>query len=110
VGVMEVKQEALDNGLDNIRKNYEGSAKKGKLTTAQVEDRMGLIQPTLSYADVAQADIVIEAVFEDLSVKEGVFRQLDEVTKKGAILASNTSTLDVNRIASFTRRPSDVIG
>jgi 3-hydroxyacyl-CoA dehydrogenase len=71
---------------------------------------MGLIKPTLSYADVGQADIVIEAVFEELSVKEGVFRQLDEVMKQGAILATNTSTLDVNKIAAFTRRPSDAIG
>ncbi len=110
VQLLEVKQEALDKGLATIRKNYEGSAKKGKLTAAQVEERMGLIQPTLSYGDVAQADIVIEAVFEDLAVKEGVFRQLDEVMKKGAILATNTSTLDVNRIAAFTRRPGDVIG
>jgi 3-hydroxyacyl-CoA dehydrogenase len=110
VRLLEVKQEALDKGLATIRKNYEASAKKGKLTAAQVEERMALIRPTLSYAEVAQADIVIEAVFEDLQVKEGVFRQLDEVMKKGAILASNTSTLDVNKIASFTRRPSAVIG
>jgi 3-hydroxyacyl-CoA dehydrogenase len=110
VRLLEVQQEALDKGLATIRKNYEGSAKKGKITAAQVEERMGLIRPTLSYAEVAQADIVIEAVFEELSVKEGVFRQLDEVMKKGAILASNTSTLDVNRIASFTRRPAEVIG
>ena len=110
VRLLEVKQEALEKGLATIRKNYEGSAKKGKLTAAQVEERMGLIQPTLHYADLAQADIVIEAVFEELGVKEGVFRQLDEVMKKGAILASNTSTLDLNRIAAFTRRPADVIG
>ena len=110
VRLLEVKQEALDKGLATIRKNYEGSAKKGKLTAAQVEERMGLIHPSLAYADVGQADIVIEAVFEDLAVKEGVFRQLDEVMRKGAILATNTSTLDVNRIASFTRRPADVIG
>ena len=110
VRLLEVKQEALEKGLATIRKNYEGSAKKGKLTAAQVAERMGLIRPTLSYADVAQADIVIEAVFEDLAVKEGVFRKLDEVMKKGAILATNTSTLDVNRIAAFTRRPADVIG
>jgi len=110
VRVLEVKQEALDKGLATIGKNYEGSARKGKLTTAQVEERMGLMKPTLAYAEVAEADIVIEAVFEDLAVKEGVFRRLDEVMKKGAILASNTSTLDVNRIAAFTRRPADVIG
>ena len=110
VAILETKQEQLDKGLSTIRKNYESSAKKGKLTAAQVEERMGLIRPTLDYRDLAQADIVIEAVFEDLAVKEAVFKQLDEVMKPGAILASNTSTLDVDRIASFTRRPQDVIG
>ena len=110
VTVLEVKQEALEKGLATIRKNYEGSAKKGKLTAAQVEERMGLIQPTLSYTDIAQADIVVEAVFEDMRVKESVFTKLDEVMKPGAILATNTSTLDVNAIARFTRRPQDVIG
>jgi len=110
VTVLEVKQEALDKGIGTVRKNYESSARKGKLTGAQVEARMGLIRPTLSYADVAQADIVIEAVFEDMTVKEGVFRKLDEVSKPGAILATNTSTLDVNKIARFTRRPQDVVG
>ena len=110
VSLLEVKQEALEKGVATIRKNYESSAKKGKLTTAQVEERMRLVRPTLSYADVAQADIVVEAVFEDMGVKEGVFRTLDEVMKPGAILATNTSTLDVNRIAGFTRRPQDVIG
>jgi 3-hydroxyacyl-CoA dehydrogenase len=110
VTVLEVKQEALDKGIATIRKNYESSAKKGKLTAAEVEARMGLIRPTLSFADVGQADIVIEAVFEDMAVKEGVFRKLDEVSKPGAILASNTSTLDVNKIARFTRRPQDVVG
>src|SRR6266849_1498050 len=110
VTLLEVKQEALDRGVATIRKNYESSAKKGKLTSAQVEERMRLVRPTLSYADLAQADIVVEAVFEDMGVKEGVFRTLDEVMKPGAILATNTSTLDVNRIAGFTRRPQDVIG
>jgi 3-hydroxyacyl-CoA dehydrogenase len=110
VTVLEVKQEALEKGLATIRKNYEASARKGKLTPAQVEERMALIRPTLKYPDLAQADLVIEAVFEDLPVKEKVFRQLDEVMKPGAILATNTSTLDVNRIAGFTRRPQDVIG
>jgi 3-hydroxyacyl-CoA dehydrogenase len=110
VRVLEVKKEALDRGLATIRKNYEGSAKKGKLTAAQVEERMALVQPTLSYADVGQADIVIEAVFEDMAVKEAVFKKLEEVMKPGAILATNTSTLDVNRIAAVTRRPQDVIG
>jgi 3-hydroxyacyl-CoA dehydrogenase len=110
VMVLEVKQEALDKGLAVIRKNYEGSAKKGKLTAAQVEERMALLRPTLDYAALGQADIVVEAVFEDMAVKEKVFRRLDEVMKPGAILATNTSTLDVDRIASFTRRPQDVVG
>jgi len=110
VSVLEVKQEALDKGLAVIRKNYEGSAKKGKLTAAQVEERMALIRPTLDYAALGQADIVVEAVFEDLPVKEKVFRKLDEVMKPGAILATNTSTLDVNAIAAFTKRPQDVVG
>jgi len=110
VTVLEMKPEALDKGLAVVRKNYEGSAKKGKLTAAQVEERMGLIRPTLEYADLAQADIVVEAVFEDMAVKEDVFRELDRVMKPGAILATNTSTLDVNRIAAFTKRPQDVIG
>ena len=110
VTMLEVKQEALDKGLAVIRKNYEGSAKKGKITAAQVEERMALLRPTMDYAALGQADIVVEAVFEDMAVKEKVFRQLDEVMKPGAILATNTSTLDVDRIASFTRRPQDVIG
>jgi len=110
VKVLEVKQEALDKGLAIIRKNYEGSARKGKLTAQQVEERLGRMEPTLDYASLGEADIVVEAVFEDLAVKEQVFRKLDQVMKPGAILASNTSTLDVNRIASFTRRPQDVIG
>ena len=110
VTILEVKQEALDKGIATIRRNYEGSAKKRKLSAAQVEERMGLIRPTLNYADVAQADIVIEAVFEDMSVKLGVFKKLDEVMKPGAILATNTSTLDLNQIARSTRRPQDVVG
>jgi 3-hydroxyacyl-CoA dehydrogenase len=110
VTVLEVKPEALEKGIGTIRKNYEASAKKGKLTAAKVQEVMGLIRPTLEYTDLAQADIVIEAVFEDLPVKEQVFRRLDEVMKPGAILATNTSTLDVNKIARFTRRPEDVVG
>jgi len=110
VTVLEVKAEALEKGLATIRKNYEGTAKKGKITPQQVEERMALIRPTMEYAALGQADIVVEAVFEDMAVKEKVFRALDEVMKPGAILATNTSTLDVNRIASFTRRPQDVVG
>jgi 3-hydroxyacyl-CoA dehydrogenase len=110
VTLLETKQEALDKGLGIIRKNYEGSLKKGKLTQAKLDERVGLIKGTLAYDDIRDADIVIEAVFEDLGVKEAVFRKLDEVMKPGAIIASNTSTLDVDRIASFTKRPQDVVG
>jgi len=110
VTILETTQEALDKGLATIRKNYENTVRKGKLTQEKCEQRMALITGTLSYADIAQADIVIEAVFEDMGVKESVFRQLDDAMKPGAILASNTSTLDLDRIAAFTRRPQDVIG
>ncbi|MEN7527988.1 MULTISPECIES: 3-hydroxyacyl-CoA dehydrogenase NAD-binding domain-containing protein [unclassified Cupriavidus] len=108
--MLETKQEALDRGVGIIRKNYDNSAKKGKLTAEKVEQRMGLLSTTLSYDDIKDADLVIEAVFEEMGVKEIVFKKLDEVMKDGAILASNTSTLDVNKIASFTRRPQDVVG
>jgi 3-hydroxyacyl-CoA dehydrogenase len=110
VKILEMKQEALDKGLATIRKNYENTLKKGKLTQEKFDQRVGLITGTLSYEDIGHADIVIEAVFEDMGVKDTVFKKLDEVMKDGAILASNTSTLDVNKIASFTKRPQDVIG
>ena len=110
VVLLEMKQEALDRGLATIRKNYENSMKKGKLKPEQVEQRMGLITPTLEYAALKDADLIVEAVFEEMGVKEAVFRQLDAVAKPGAILASNTSYLDIDRIATFTRRPQDVIG
>ncbi|WP_186116324.1 3-hydroxyacyl-CoA dehydrogenase NAD-binding domain-containing protein [Burkholderia gladioli] len=110
VTLLETKQEALERGLATIRKNYEAQVKKGKLSEEKLEARMALISPTLSYDDLKDADLIIEAVFEELGVKEQVFRKLDEVAKPGAILASNTSTLDVNKIAAFTRRPQDVVG
>jgi 3-hydroxyacyl-CoA dehydrogenase len=110
VTIVETKQEALDKGLATIRKNYESTVKKGKLAPEKAEQRIALIRGTLEHADIAQADIVIEAVFEDMGVKESVFRALDATMKPGAILASNTSTLDLDRIASFTARPQDVIG
>ena len=110
VTLLEVSQEALDKGLATIRRNYEGSVKKKKLSPADAASRMGLLKPTVSYADLGEADLVIEAVFEDLDVKEKVFRKLDDVARSGAILATNTSTLDVDKIAAFTRRPADVIG
>ncbi|WP_088280560.1 3-hydroxyacyl-CoA dehydrogenase NAD-binding domain-containing protein [Ideonella sp. A 288] len=110
VVLLEMKQEALDKGLGTIRRNYENSMKKGKLKPEQVEQRMALVTPTLSYDAFADVDLVIEAVFEDMGVKETVFRTLDGVCKPGAILASNTSYLDLNKIAEFTKRPADVIG
>ncbi|MFZ5568483.1 MAG: 3-hydroxyacyl-CoA dehydrogenase NAD-binding domain-containing protein [Pseudomonadota bacterium] len=110
VKMLEMKQEALDRGVATIRKNYEAQVGKGKLKQDKYEQRMSLLTTTLSYEDIKDADLVIEAVFEDMGVKEAVFRKLDEVMKKGAILASNTSTLDVNKIASFTQRPQDVVG
>ncbi len=110
VKMLEMKQEALDRGLATIRKNYESQVKKGKLKADKYEQRMSLLTTTLSYDDLRDADMVIEAVFEEMGVKEAVFKELDRVMKAGAILASNTSTLDVNKIAAFTKRPQDVIG
>ena len=110
VRILEMKQEALDRGIATIRKNYEAQVKKGKLSQDKYEQRMALLSTTLKYEDLRDADLVIEAVFEEMGVKEAVFKQLDQTMKAGAILASNTSTLDVNRIASFTQRPQDVVG
>jgi 3-hydroxyacyl-CoA dehydrogenase len=110
VVMLEMKQEALDKGVGIIRKNYESQVKKGKLKEDKYAERMALLSTTLSYAELGDADLVIEAVFEEISVKRQVFEQLDAVMKPGAILASNTSTLDLDKIASFTRRPQDVIG
>ncbi len=110
VKMLEMKQDALDRGLATIRKNYESQVKKGKLKPEKYEQRMALLSTTLSYDDLKDADLVIEAVFEEIGVKEAVFKELDRVMKPGAILASNTSTLDLNKIASFTKRPEDVVG
>jgi 3-hydroxyacyl-CoA dehydrogenase len=110
VTLLETERQTLDRGVATIRKHYEATASKGRMSLEQVEQRMAMITPTLSYADLAQADIVVEAVFEDMAVKKTVFERLDATMKPGAILASNTSTLDVDRIASFTRRSQDVIG
>ena len=110
VTILETSQEALDRGLGVIRKNYEGQVKKGKLDPAKYEQRMSLLKPTLSYDDLRDTDLIIEAVFEEMGVKEAVFTKLDQIAKPGAILASNTSTLDINKIASFTKRPADVLG
>jgi 3-hydroxyacyl-CoA dehydrogenase len=110
VKMLEMKQEALDRGIATIRKNYESQVTKGKLKQDKYEQRMSLLTTTLNYDDLKEADMVIEAVFEEMGVKEAVFKELDRVMKPGAILASNTSTLDVNKIASFTKRPGDVVG
>jgi len=110
VTLLEMKQEALDRGVAVIRKNYENTASKGKLTLEQVEQRMGLLKPTLSYEDLTQADLIIEAVFETMAIKKDVFGKLDKAAKKGAILASNTSYLSIDEIADSTSRPSDVVG
>ncbi|GAA4339329.1 3-hydroxyacyl-CoA dehydrogenase NAD-binding domain-containing protein [Variovorax defluvii] len=110
VTILEMKQEALDRGIATIRKNYEAQVKKGKLKADKYEQRMALLKTTLSYDDLKDADLIIEAVFEELGVKEKVFGELDRVAKPGAILASNTSTLDVDKIAAFTKRPQDVVG
>jgi len=110
VTLLETAQAALDKGLATIRRNYDASLKKGKITPEKLAQTLGLLKPTLAYADLAQADLVIEAVFEDVAVKQAVFTQLDAAAKPGAILATNTSTLDVDKIAAFTRRPQDVVG
>ena len=110
VVMLEMKQEALDKGVGILRKNYDAQVKKGKLKQDKLDERMSMLSTTLKYDDLKDADLVIEAVFEDMGVKEQVFKTLDEVMKPGAILASNTSTLDLDKIASFTKRPEDVIG
>ena len=110
VTIVEMAQEALDRGAGTIRKNYEASAAKGRLKPEQVEAAMGALTPTLDFADLADCDLVIEAVYENMDVKKEIFGKLDAICKPGAILASNTSYLDVNEIASATNRPGDVLG
>jgi 3-hydroxyacyl-CoA dehydrogenase len=110
VTVLETAQAALDKGLGVVKKNYESTLKKGRLTPKQFEERLALIAGTLSYDDIADADLVIEAVFEDMAVKKQVFETLDRKARVGAVLASNTSTLDLNQIAAVTHRPQDVVG
>ena len=110
VTVLEADQAGLERGLGVIRKNYGVAVDKGRMTEAQLEQAMEMITPTTDYADVAGADLVIEAVFENMDIKKQVFTKLDEVCKRGAILASNTSSLDLNEIAAATSRSEDVIG
>lgn len=110
VTIVETKQEALERGLGVIRKNYERSVKSGKLTLADVDQRMAQLKGTLDFNELADCDLVIEAVFETMEVKQEVFGKLDRIVKQGAILASNTSYLDINQIAGVTQRPESVIG
>ncbi|MDP4299582.1 3-hydroxyacyl-CoA dehydrogenase NAD-binding domain-containing protein [Leptothrix discophora] len=110
VVLVEQSQAALDKGVAALRGVLEGQLKKGKLKPEALEARLALLRPTLDWAALADADLIVEAVFEDLAVKQQVFERLDGIAKVGAILASNTSTLDVDRIAAFTRRPQDVLG
>jgi 3-hydroxyacyl-CoA dehydrogenase len=110
VKIVEMKQEALDRGLGVIRKNYENTAKKGRLTQDDVEKRMSALSGSLDLSDLADCDLIIEAVFENMDIKKDIFGKLDKIAKPGAILASNTSYLDVNEIASATSRPESVIG
>jgi len=110
VTVLETSAPALDKGMEVVRKNYEATVKKGRMSQQEFEKRVGNIQGTLTYEDIKHADLIIEAVFEDMQVKRQVFERLDQVAKPGAILASNTSTLDLDKIAGFTKRPQDVIG
>jgi len=106
----EISQEALDKGLGIIKKNYAATVAKGRLSQKQMDERMALIEPTVSYDKFKEADIVVEAVFEEMALKKKVFAELEKVTRPDAILASNTSTLNVDEIASATSRPGNVIG
>jgi len=110
VTIVEVKQDALDRGLGVIRKNYERTASRGGMTAADVEKRMGLIKGSLEMGDLASADMVIEAVFERMDIKKDIFTKLDAICKPGAILATNTSALNIDEIAAVTKRPEAVIG
>ncbi|MEA3059649.1 MAG: 3-hydroxyacyl-CoA dehydrogenase, partial [Sphingomonadales bacterium] len=110
VTIVEMGQEALDRGAGLMRKNYEATAAKGRLTTEQVEGAMGLLSPTLDFTALADCDLIIEAVYEDMDVKKEVFGRLDKIARPGAILASNTSYLDINEIAANISRPGDVVG
>ncbi|MBU0825262.1 MAG: enoyl-CoA hydratase/isomerase family protein [Alphaproteobacteria bacterium] len=110
VTIVEMQQDALDRGVGVIRKNYDASAAKGRFKPEQVEQMMGILTPTLSLDDLADCDLIIEAVYENMDVKKDIFGKLDKIAKPGAILASNTSYLDVDEIATATSRPGDVLG
>ncbi len=110
VTLVEMSQEAIDRGLTTIRRNYDISAKKGRMTADEVETRMALITPSLALEDLAQADLIVEAIFESMDVKKDMFAKLDAIARPGAILASNTSFLDLDQIAAATGRPDSVVG
>src|SRR5256885_1041626 len=110
VTISDTTREALERGLGRIRENYAGTVQKGRLKQEDMDKRMALIQPATDLDAVRDADIIIEAVFERMDVKQDLFRKLDGIAKQGAILATNTSTLDVNQIAAATKRPQDVVG
>ena len=110
VTIVEMAQEALDRGAGVMRKNYEATAAKGKMTAEQVEGAMGLLNPTLDFNALVDCDLIIEAVFENMDVKKEIFTKLDAICKPGAILASNTSYLSIDEIAAATKRPEDVLG
>jgi len=110
VRIVETRQDALDRGLGVIRANYERSASRGRFPVEEVDERMGRITGSLAMEDLADCDLIIEAVFEDMGLKKSIFARLDGIARQGAILASNTSGLDINEIAGATRRPADVIG
>jgi 3-hydroxyacyl-CoA dehydrogenase len=110
VTIVEMQQEALDRGTGTVRKNYEASAAKGRFKPEQVEAAMGALKPTLNFDDLAECDLIIEAVYENMDVKKDIFTRLDKLAKPGAILASNTSYLDIDEIAAVTSRPGDVVG
>src|SRR4029453_11478421 len=110
VTIVEMSQEALDRGTGVMRKNYEATAAKGRMTPQQVEHAMGILSPTLDFDALKDCDLIIEAVFEQMEIKKEVFGRLDKIAKPGAILASNTSYLNVDEIAASTSRPQDVVG
>src|SRR5262249_47131343 len=110
VALMDATTDALDRGLATIRRNYESSMKRGRLSGAQVEERLQRVRPIVGYDGCADADLVIEAVFENLDLKRQGFQEIRRLAKPGAILATNTSTLDIDRIGSATRRPDSVVG
>jgi 3-hydroxyacyl-CoA dehydrogenase len=110
VTILDMTQDALDRGVKKIRDNYAATVSKGRLKQEEMDKRMGLISPSTDLSSVSASDIVIEAVFERMDVKQDIFRKLDALAKPGAILATNTSTLDVDQIAAATKRPQDVIG